>query len=71
MDAQIIITLLTITVILLSVVIVALLVLAIVVLVKLKQLAKRADKVTNNLAAATEWMVPAKLFYEARRIFRK
>ena len=70
MDDQTIVILLTIIVALLSLVIVTLLALAIVVLIKLKQIAKRADKVTNNLAAATEWLVPAKLFREAGRIFR-
>lgn len=71
MDSQTIIILLTVTVVLLAVVIIALLVMAIVVLMKLKQIAKKADKVTNNLAAATEWLVPAKLFREAGRAFKK
>lgn len=71
MEAQTVITLLTITVVLLSVVIITLLVLAIWVLVKIKSIAQKADNITSNLVAATDWLVPSRVFRELAKVFRK
>jgi hypothetical protein len=71
MDADIVITLLTIVVTLLSLVILSLLIAVIIVLVKVRQMAKKLDLVFANVGKASDWLSPVKLFYEARRIFRK
>lgn len=66
-----IITLLTVTVILLSVVILALLVMVTVVLIKVNQLVKNFDRISHNVASATEWLSPSKVFGEISSLFRK
>ena len=71
MDSDMIITLLTIAITLLSAVIIGLLVAVIIVLVKIRQMAKKLNVVFANASKATEWLSPAKLFYEARRAFHK
>ncbi len=71
MDSNTVITLLTIVVSLLSLVILALLVAAIIVLVKVRQMTKKLHVVVANVAKATEWFSPAKLFYEVRHAFHK
>lgn len=65
------ITLLTVTVILLSVVIVALLVTLIVVLVKVNRAVNTVNAVGRNIASATEWLSPVKIFQEAAKAFRR
>jgi hypothetical protein len=71
MESDVIITLLTIAVTLLSLVIIGLLVTVIVVLVKVRQMTKKLNFVLTNVGKATDWLSPAKLFYEARRVFHK
>lgn len=71
MESDVIITLLTIVVTLLSLVIIGLLAAAIVVLVKVRQMTKKLNFVLANVGKATDWLVPAKLFAEARRAFHK
>jgi uncharacterized protein YoxC len=71
METQTIITLLTIAVILLSTVMVALLAIVIVVLVKLQKIAQNLDNVMKNVAAASEWLTPAKVFGQIINLFRK
>jgi hypothetical protein len=66
-----IITLLTIAVILLSIVIIALLAAVVMVVVKVNRIAKSLDDITSNVASATAWLSPMKLFSEAAKIFRK
>lgn len=71
MDSDVIITLLTVAVTLLSLVIVGLLIAVIIVLVKIRQMTKKMNLVLANVGKATDWLVPAKLFAEARRAFHK
>lgn len=71
MESDVIITLLTIAVTLLSLVIIGLLVTVIIVLVKFRQMTKKLNFVLANVGKATDWLVPAKLFAEVRRTFRK
>lgn len=71
MDIQVAITLLTICVVLLSVVILGLLITVIALLVQLRRVAQRVDHITTNVAAATDWLVPSKIFSEVARLFRK
>jgi MFS superfamily sulfate permease-like transporter len=71
MDSNLVITLLTIAVSLLSAVIIGLLFAVIIVLVKIRQVTKKLNLVLANAAKATDWLSPAKLFYEARRAFHK
>jgi MFS superfamily sulfate permease-like transporter len=71
MDADVIITLLTVVVTLLSAVIIGLLIAVIIVLVKVRQMAKKLTLVFANVGKATDWLSPAKVFYQARQIFHK
>lgn len=70
-DMQTAIILLSIIVGLLSVVIVALLGVAIALLLKLRQIAKRVDTITTNVARASEWFSPTKVFSEIGKLFGK
>lgn len=70
-DMQIAITLLSIIVGLLSVVIIALLSILIALLLKIRQLARRVDVITTNVARASEWLSPTKVFSEISQLFRK
>ena len=70
-DSSTIIVLLTITVIILSIVIVALLATVTVLLFRLNRIAKSIEAVSNNLAEATEWLSPVKLFSTIFDVFRK
>ena len=65
-DIQTIIILLSIIIGLLSVIIVALLAVVITLLAKLN-----VDKITTNVASATEWLSPTKVFSEIAGLFRK
>ncbi len=71
MDTQIVITLLTISVTLLSLCIVTLLALAIIVLVKIRKITQNLDNVIQNVAAASEWLVPGKIISQIINVFRK
>ena len=71
MDMNLVITLLTIAIVLLSLVIVALLVAVILVIIKVNHIAKSIDAVTSNLANATNWVNPVKIFTEVFAAFRK
>lgn len=70
-DVALIITLLTAAVVLLSVVVVTLLVIVIAVLVKLNSIAKSVDRITNNVASASEWLVPSRVIGQFASLFRK
>lgn len=70
-DVQTAIILLSIIVGLLSIVIIALLGVMIVLLVKLRQVAKRVDAITTNVARVTEWFSPTKVFGEVAKLFKK
>lgn len=71
MDNGLIISLLVICVVLLSAVVVALLVALIALLTKLRQVAVQLDRITNNVASATEWLAPSKVIGEVAKLFRK
>lgn len=71
MDMNLVITLLTISVILLSVVIIALLAAVTLVIIKVNHIAKSVDQITSNIASATAWANPVKLFTEVFTAFRK
>ena len=70
-DMQTIIILLSVIVGLLSIVILALLGLIIGLLVKLGAIMKRIDTITTNVASATEWFSPIKVFKEIGKLFHK
>lgn len=65
------IILLSVLVGLLSVVIVALMAVVIALLIKIRNIAKTVDTVTANMARATEWLSPTKVFGEIGKLFRK
>lgn len=71
MEMQTAITLLTIAVILLSTVMVVLLGIIIALLVKIRTLLKQADVIVNNVARASEWLVPANALTHIVNLFRK
>ena len=71
MEMQTIVTLLTITVVVLSLVVVTLLAIAIAVLVKVRKIAQSVERVTANVATATEWLAPTKVLNEIVKLFRK
>jgi len=71
MDTNVVITLLTITVILLSVVIVTMLTIAIVILVKVQRVIRSIDAITQNIASASEWLVPARVIGHLTKLFRR
>ena len=70
METATAISLLTINVIVLSVVILALLIIVIVLLIKLNKLVSNMHQVSENVAKATEWLSPVKVFSELGNIFR-
>lgn len=69
-DMQTVIILLSVITGLLSIMILALLGALIALLIKLRQLAARVDAVTTNIAKATEWLSPTKVFREVAQLFR-
>ena len=71
MDTQTLITLLTIAVVLLSVMMIAVLTIAVLIVLKVRQIADRVSRITDNLANASEWLVPAKVMSEVVKLFRK
>lgn len=70
-DAQTIIVLLTIIAALLSIVILVLLGTVISLLIRINAIMKKIDKITMNVASATDWLSPAKVFSEITKLFRK
>lgn len=70
-DMHTVIVLLSIIVGLLSVVILALLATVIMLLIKVRRIAQKIDAVTTNVARATEWLSPTKVFSEIRSLFHK
>lgn len=70
-DVQTVIVLLSIIVGILSFVVVVLLTLVIILLVKANRVVKRVDAITTNVARATEWLSPTKVFSEISNLFRK
>lgn len=71
MDSNLIVGLLTAAVILLSIVILALLAVIIVVLLKVKKIMNNVHQISGNVASMTAWLTPAKLFGQARDLFRR
>jgi hypothetical protein len=69
-DTNVVITLLTITVVLLSLVIVALLAIATVVLVKINRVLRSIEAITQNIASASDWLSPVKMFHHISKLFR-
>ncbi len=70
METATAISLLTINVIVLSAVILALLIIVIVLLIKLNKLVNNVHQVSENVAKATEWFSPVKVFSEIGSLFR-
>lgn len=70
-DMQTVIILMTVVIIIHSVTIIVLFGVIISLLTKLKRLVNRAEVVTHNIAQATEWLSPVKVFTEVARLFRK
>lgn len=71
MDMNVLVTLLTVAVVLLSIVIVALLAVMTIVLVKVHRIVKTLDAITQNVASATDWLSPVKVFNQIVRLFRR
>ena len=70
-DLDGVVTLLTILVVMLTVITITAMTILIVVLVKIKQVANDVGTTAQNVAAATEWLKPAKLFAELATAFRR
>lgn len=70
-DMQTVIVLLSIIVTILSVMVIALLGVMIALLIKTRRIIQRVDDVTANIAKATEWLSPTKMFGEIMRLFGK
>lgn len=71
MDTHTLIILLTIAVLLLSVMMIAVLAIAIIIVLKVRSIAERVNRITDNVANASEWLVPAKVMSEVVKLFRK
>ena len=71
-DMQTVIILMTVVIIIHSVTIIVLFgVIIISLLTKLKRLVNQAEAAVSNIAQATEWLSPVKLFTEVVQLFRK
>lgn len=70
-DMQTVIILLSVITGLLSLMTLALLGALIALLVKLRHIAARVDAVTTNIAKATEWLSPTKVFREVAQLFKR
>lgn len=71
MEEELIIALLTISVVILTAVVVTLLIIAIVIVAKVRRIITHVDRITKNVASASDWVVPSHLFSEAVRLFSK
>ena len=69
-DMQTVIILMTVVIIIHSVTIIVLFG-VIISLLKLKRLVNQAEAAVSNIAQATEWLSPVKLFTEVVQLFRK
>ena len=70
-DMQTVIILMTVVIIIHSVTIIVLFGVIIALLTKLKRLVNHAEATVSNIAQATEWLSPVKVFTEVARLFRK
>ena len=70
METATAISLLTVNVIVLSIVILVLLIIVVVLLIKLSKLINNLQHVSDNVAKATEWLSPQKIFSEIIHVFR-
>ena len=70
-DMQTVIILMTVVIIIHSVTIIVLFGVIISLLTKLKRLVNQAEAAGSNIAQATEWLSPVKLFTEVVQLFRK
>lgn len=70
-DMQTVIILMTVVIIIHSVTIIVLFGVIISLLTKLKRLVNQAEVAVANIAQATEWLSPVKLFTEVVQLFRK
>jgi hypothetical protein len=55
----------------LSVIIIAWLTAITVVLLKVRHVLKNIEAITSNIASASDWISPVKLFSQAAKLFRK
>ncbi len=70
-DMQTVIILMSAVIIIHSVTIIVLFGVIIALLTKLKRLVNHAEATVSNIAQATEWLSPVKLFTEVVQLFRK
>ena len=70
-DMQTVIILMPVVIIIHSVTIIVLFGVIIALLTKLKRLVNHAEATVSNIAQATEWLSPVKLFTEVVQLFRK
>lgn len=70
-DIQTVIILMSAVIIIHSVTIIVLFGVIIALLTKLKRLVNHAEATVSNIAQATEWLSPVKLFTEVVQLFRK
>jgi hypothetical protein len=71
METETVITLLTIAVSLLSGVVLVMLAIIVAILLKLRKLAQSLESTLQNVAQASEWLVPAKVIGQVINLFRK
>lgn len=64
------ITLLAIAVILLSIVIIVWLTVLTMVLIKIRRVLQQVEQIAGNVAAATDWLSPAKVIHHVSKLFR-
>lgn len=69
-DTNVLITLLTIAVILLSLVIIIWLTVLTMVLVKVRRVLRQVEMIAGNIAAASDWLSPAKVIHHISKLFR-
>ena len=70
-DLDTVVILLTILVVMLTIITITTLAILIVVLVKIKKVANNVGTTAQNVAAATEWLKPTKLFAELATALRR
>ncbi|MDO5344064.1 MAG: hypothetical protein Q4F02_04125 [Candidatus Saccharibacteria bacterium] len=70
-EMQTVIILMTVVIIIHSVMIIVLFGIMIALLVKLKRIAGQVEATTKNLAQATEWLSPVKVFSSALSAFKR
>lgn len=70
-DMQTVIVILSVIVGILSLMTIALMGLVIALLVKARQIARRVDEVTTNVAKASEWLSPKKVFDGIAGLFNR